>query len=70
MRVDVAPQHGLLDLQDLSLDDNVLDATHEWDSIGVESFKPESEGVNYNPKTNQLMFLGSQLACPVLGALQ
>ena len=46
MRVDVAPQHGLLDLQDLSLDDNVLDATHEWDTVGVESLKPEKEGMN------------------------
>ena len=46
VRVDVAPQHGLLDLQDLPLDDNVLDATHEWDSVGVESFKPKMEGMN------------------------
>ena len=46
MRVDVAPQHGLLDLQDLSLDDNVLDATHEWDTVGVESFKSTNEGMN------------------------
>ena len=40
MRVDVSSQHGLFDLEDLSLDDNVFDATHKRDSIGVEGLQP------------------------------
>ena len=38
--MDVAPQHGLFDLEDLPLDDDVLDAAHERDPVCVESLKP------------------------------
>ena len=38
--VDVASQHRLFNFQDLSINDNVLDATHKWDTIGVEGLEP------------------------------
>ena len=45
MRVDVASQHGLFDVQDLSLDDNVLDATHKRDAVCVEGLEPTKKAV-------------------------
>ena len=46
VRVDVAPQHRLFNVQDLSLDNNVLDATHKRDAISVEGLEPTKKVAN------------------------
>ena len=37
---DVSPEHGLLDVEGLPLDDNVLDAAHKRNAVGVERLEP------------------------------